>query len=196
MQAFFSSIFGLFLSPLGILVLGILDSSMLFFLPAAIDTAVVVLTARNEELFWLYPMLAAIGSLIGAAITYAIGRKIGEAGLERWISDQKMKKVRRKVDQQGVVAMGMTALLPPPFPLTPFVLTSGALGLDKKKFFITLFAMRVVRFGAESLLAMVYGRRILVWLDSDLFQYAITGFMVIALVGTVISIAQVIRKVR
>ncbi len=196
MKSFFSSIFGLFLSPLGVLFLGALDSSMLFFLPAAIDTAVIVMSARNREIFWIYPILATLGSLAGAAVTFAFGHKIGEKGLARWIPERRLKKIRRKVDEKGVVAFGMTAVLPPPFPLTPFVITSGALGLNKKKFFLTLGAMRFLRFGAESLLALAYGPRIVRWLNEDAFQYIISILMVIALAGTAVSITQVIRKSR
>ena len=92
--------------------------------------------------------------------------------------------------------MGATAVLPPPFPLTPFVLTSGALGLDRRKFFLTLGAMRFLRFFAESLLAVIYGRHILSWLQSDVFGYVIGSLMVLALAGTAITIVQMIRKTR
>ncbi|MBI4473533.1 MAG: hypothetical protein HY646_12760 [Acidobacteria bacterium] len=86
MRTFFSSIFGLFLSPAGVMVLGSLDSSMLFFLPAAIDTAVVVLAARNRDFLWAFPLLATAGSVIGVMVTYFVGKKVGEAGLERWLA--------------------------------------------------------------------------------------------------------------
>jgi membrane protein YqaA with SNARE-associated domain len=191
-----SSVFGLFFTPVGILVLAVLDSSMLFFLPAAIDTAVIVLSAGDEHFFWMYPLLASAGSVIGASVTYAVGRKIGETGLDRWISKKQMKKVRSRIDQQGVFAMGFTGLLPPPFPLTPFVLTSGALGLDARKFLVTLGLTRLVRFGTISALARLYGRRIIGWLESDVFQYALGSMMIVALIGTAISIVQVIRKAR
>src|SRR5262245_11883326 len=124
MHHFFSSIFGWFLSPFGVLLLAILDSTMVFFLPAAIDTAVVVMAARRGQLFWFYPIMAVVGSLIGVALTFTFGKKIGEPGLEHFISKKKLNNVRRKIDKKGVVAIGMTAAIPPPFPFTAFVLTS------------------------------------------------------------------------
>jgi membrane protein YqaA with SNARE-associated domain len=196
MGHFFSSIFGLFLSPEGVLILAALDSSMLFFLPAAIDTAVVVMSARDAEYFWIYPIMAVIGSVMGSAVTFTLGHKVGSAGLKRLVPERKLKQVRHRIDQGGVVAMGMTAVLPPPFPLTPFVLTSGALGLDWRKFFLALGAMRLLRFGVESLLAITYGRRqILIWFQSDVFEYVISGLMIVALAGTAVTIVQLIRKV-
>jgi len=196
MHAFFVSIFGLFLSPLGVLVLAVLDSTMIFFLPAALDTAVIVMSARDKDMFWIYPLMAVIGSVIGSAGTFLFGQKLGEPGLKRFIPAKKLQSVRRKIDNKGVVAMGATAVLPPPFPLTPFVLTSGALGLDRRKFFLTLGAMRFLRFFAESLLAVIYGRRILGWLRSDIFEYVIISMMILALAGTAITIIQMIRKTR
>src|SRR5205085_9651792 len=133
-----------------------LDSTMIFFLPAALDTAVIVMSARDKDMFWIYPLMAVIGSVIGSATTFIFGQKLGEPGLKRFIPERKLEKVRRKIDDKGVVAMGATAVLPPPFPLTPFVLTSGALGLDRRKFFLTLGAMRFLRFFAESMLAVIY----------------------------------------
>jgi len=196
MHRLFVSIFGLFLSPLGLLVLAALDSTVLFFMPAAVDTAVVVMSARYRNWFWLYPILAMSGSLAGAAFTFALGRKVGEPGLKRWISERRLKKIRTKIETRGVVAMGMAAVLPPPFPLTPFVLASGALGLNRRKFFLTLAAMRLVRFGTESLLALAYGRRILTWLNSDSFQYALAGLIVLALVGSTVTLFEVVRNVK
>ena len=169
---------------------------MLFFLPAALDTAVIVMSAREREWFWAFPLLATLGSLIGAAVTYAIGGKIGEAGLKRWIPERRLKNVRHRLGTSGVVAMGVMALLPPPFPLTPFVLTSGALKLEKGKFFLTLAAARVVRFGVVSVLALVYGRRILSWLESDVFGYVISALMILAITGTAITVVEVFRRAR
>jgi hypothetical protein len=92
--------------------------------------------------------------------------------------------------------MAFAALLPPPFPLTPFVLTCGALEVDRRIFFGTFIAMRVVRFGAEATLARLYGRGVLRILESDRFQMVIVAFIVIAVVGTAISAVLLWRSTR
>ena len=69
MRTLFSSLLGYFLSPAGLLVLGALDASLVFFLPLGIDFVVIILSARKPELFWLYALLAMAGSLLGAGIT-------------------------------------------------------------------------------------------------------------------------------
>ena len=176
-----------FLSWWGAFLLAALDSSMLFFLPFGIDTLVIYLAARNQELFWLYPLLATAGSLTGAAVTFWIGLMVGEVGLERLVPAKRLERLREKVRQSGAVAMAVPALLPPPFPLTPFILTCGALQVDRWRFFVTFGIVRLLRFGAEAALAAVYGRGILRILQSDAFRAVVIGFVVIAIAGTIVS---------
>jgi len=167
---------------------------MLFFLPVAVDAALIIMVARYHDWFWAFPLLATAGSLIGATATYMIGRKIGEKGLERWISKQRLARVRKKLQEREIFAIALAAVLPPPFPLTPFVLTSGALGMEKRKFYVSLGTMRFVRFGTEAVLALVYGRRILGWMRSDVFEYFVAGIGVLAITGTVWSIYHAFRR--
>jgi membrane protein YqaA with SNARE-associated domain len=187
MSAFFGSFFTFFLTWWGPFLLGALDSSMLFFLPLGIDTVVIYLAARNHDLFWVYPLLATAGSLTGAAVTFWIGLKAGEHGLERFVSEKRLERMRCKVRDSGAIALALPALMPPPFPLTPFILTCGALAVNRWRFFITFGMVRLLRFGAEALLARRYGRGILRVLQSDTFQMVVIGFVVIAVVGTIVS---------
>ena len=66
----------------GVCILAALDSSVIFFLPFAVDFGVVFLAARNPEFFWVYAILVSAMSLLGAATTFYIGNRLGEAGLE------------------------------------------------------------------------------------------------------------------
>ena len=196
MQGFFSSIFTSFLSPIGLLALSSLDSSMLFFLPAATDMAVIILAARSREFFWAFPILATVGSLIGAYFTFWLGGKIGENSLACWVSERRLKSVQQKIKTKGAIALAIPGLLPPPFPLTPFILVCGALKVSKWRFFLTLAVARLLRFGLGSVLALIYGRRIIVLLESDIFQIVIAGFIVIALLGTAYSAYRLIQTTR
>ena len=187
MTSFFQSIFGFFLTWWGAFLMAALDTSMLFFLPFGIDAVVIFLAARNEELFWLYPLLATAGSLTGAAVTFWIGRKAGEVGIERLVPSRRLERLKCKVNEKGAVALAVPALLPPPFPLTPFILTCGALDVSRPRFFVTFGLVRLLRFGVEAVLARIYGRGILAVLQSDTFQMVVFGFVVVALVGTIAS---------
>jgi membrane protein YqaA with SNARE-associated domain len=182
-----SQIFRFFLTWWGAFVLAALDSSMLFFLPFGIDGVVIYLAARDEALFWVYPILATAGSITGAGVTFWIGKKVGEVGLERLVHPKRLDRLKCKVNERGAIAMAVPALLPPPFPLTPFILTCGALDVSRVNFFVTFGAVRLIRFGLEAGLARIYGRRILRVLQSDAFQMVVVFFIIVALLGTIVS---------
>jgi membrane protein YqaA with SNARE-associated domain len=178
---------GFFLTWWGAALLAALDSSMLFFLPFGIDALVIFLAARDQSLFWLYPLLATAGSLLGAAVTFWIGRKVGQAGLERLVAAERIQRIQRRVRNTGAIALALPALMPPPFPLTAFILTCGALAVDPARFFSTFASIRLLRFGVEAVLARIYGRGVLRVLQSETFELVVTVFVFVAIAGTTIS---------
>jgi len=189
-------LFRFFLTWWGTYLIAALDASMMFFLPFGVDAVVIFLAARDRELAWLYPLLATAGSVTGAAATYWIGQKIGEIGLARYVPSRRLERLQARVRNSGAIALAIPALLPPPFPLTPFVLTCGALRVNPWRFFTVFGAMRLVRFGTEAALALVFGRKIMQILRSDTFQLVIVGFIVLAVVGTIISAVLLWRSTR
>ena len=192
----FQHVFRFFLTWWGAYALGALDASMVFFLPFGIDAVVIYLSARSGMFFWIYPLLATAGSVTGAAVTYWIGHKGGELGLERLIPSGRLARFRKRVQKGGAFALAIPALLPPPFPLTPFVLTCGALKTNRWIFFPTFAVMRLIRFGSEAVLARIYGRGVLRLLESDAFQRVIVGFVIVAVLGTILSAVMLWRSTR
>src|SRR6266446_2125555 len=153
MRSFAQWIVALCVSPLGVVVLGALDSTLFFSLPFGIDTAVIILSARMRSMAWGVPLLATAGSLGGAALTFWMGVKIGEKGLDQYVPPRRLNAIRKRIRTNGAVALAVLDLIPPPFPFTPFVLAAGALEVNAKMFFGTLVACRALRFGGEALLA-------------------------------------------
>ena len=196
MRSFFYTFLGYFLTPPGLLLMGALDSSLIFFLPLGIDFAVIVLSARAPHLFWLYALLAAVGSVLGAMLTFWIGCKIGEHGLTRLIKPSRLERVLNRVADRAGVGVAVLGIIPPPFPFTAFVLASGAFGGKAWSFFTTLAGVRLARFLAEAGLAAIYGRRILTWMKSTTFEIIIGALIVLALVGTIVSGVAVYRSTR
>jgi membrane protein YqaA with SNARE-associated domain len=185
-----------FASPAGIFVLAALDSTLFFSLPFGLDAAIIILSARSDTLAWTVPLIATTGSVLGAILTFWMGRKIGEAGLERFVSPKRLDRVRRRLKNSGAIALGIVCMIPPPFPFTPFVLAAGALEVRPALFFSTMVVTRLVRFGVEAALAMRYGRQILSWLESDLFQNIIVGLVAVAVTLTGWSIYNLVRSSR
>ncbi len=178
------------------LFLGILDSTLIFFLPLGIDAVVILMAARNPHKAWLYPVLATAGSLIGAAITYWAGRKLGEHGLSRFVPEGRLQFVRKRLRRNGAFTVAALSLIPPPFPFTPFVLTSGALQFSRFRLFPSLAAARLLRFGVEAALAVKYGGALVQWMQSDTFRIAIGVFVAIATIGTIVSAVVMVRRAR
>ena len=166
MRALFYSLLGYFLTPVGVLLMAALDSSMVFFLPLGIDFIVIIMTARKPELFWLYAILATIGSLVGASLTFWIGRKVGEHGLHAWSNRRGSRNRTARRANGRRCSVGALAIIPPPFPFTAFVLASGALHANAWHFLVTLAGVRLVRFLVEGALAAHYGRGIISWMKS------------------------------
>jgi membrane protein YqaA with SNARE-associated domain len=193
MRSFSHWIITLFASPAGVVVLAALDSTLFFSLPFGIDGAVIILAARLGDTWWIVPLLASIGSVAGAALTFWMGVKVGEKGLDRYVPPKRLERVRARIKKSGAIALAVLDLIPPPFPFTPFVLAAGALEVKTSMFFITLVACRLLRFGVEAALARTYGRRVLAMLDSDLFHDIVAFFMIVAFVLTALSIVRLVR---
>ena len=173
--------------------MGILDASMVFFLPLGIDFVVILMTARKPELFWLYALLATVGSLIGAGGTFWVGQKAGEKGLSRFVRPKRLERVKARVNRGGGV-VAILGLIPPPFPFTPFVLASGALGMHAWSFFMPLALVRLFRFGAEGALAHRYGTQIVQWMKTPTFQMVVGVFIALAVIGTIASAVVLARS--
>jgi membrane protein YqaA with SNARE-associated domain len=191
----FFAVLAYFLTPTGVVLMGVLDASMVFFLPLGIDFVVILMAARKPELFWLYALLASLGSLIGAAGTFWIGKEAGERGLTRFVSARRLKRVKSRVDG-GAVVVALLGLIPPPFPFTPFVLASGALRMNPWTFFSALAGIRVLRFGVEAALAAHYGSQILHWMRTPFFKGVVGVFIALAVIGTIISGVALARGTR
>lgn len=196
MRSVFFSFLGYFLTPVGLIALGILDSSLIFFLPLGIDFVLILLAARRPEWFWLYAVLATAGSVAGSAFTFWIGRKIGEVGLQRFIKGSRLKRVQDRVGRSAAVTVGALAIIPPPFPYTAFVLTSGAAKVNAWTLLVTLAGVRALRFGAEGALAAYYGRGIIAWMKSPTFTIAVSVITGMAVIGSIVSAVALYRSAR
>jgi membrane protein DedA with SNARE-associated domain len=52
----------------------------------------------------------------------------------------------------------LPALLPPPIPLLPFLVSAGALGVPRKHYLLALGSARALRYGVLAWIAATYGR--------------------------------------
>jgi membrane protein YqaA with SNARE-associated domain len=187
------TLIGIFLSAGGLFVLAASESTVFFWFPFGVDAAVILLVARNVDRAWLYPVIATAGSVLGTAFTLWMGKKIGEAGIARYVPEKRLKAATAKVKSKGAAAIALLGIVPPPFPFTPFVLVSGALKVSFRRFLTALTAVRLARFGAEAVIAARFGRRAIRWLNSDILQFIVGALIVLAVAGIAVGVYGLVR---
>src|SRR5262245_58306980 len=101
MHGFSRGIISLFASPVGIVILAALDSTLFFSLAFGIDATVIILSAHLGRTSWVVPLLATAGSVAGAALTFWMGEKIGEAGLSRYMNERRRQRIQDRVRSSG-----------------------------------------------------------------------------------------------
>lgn len=148
------------LGPVGEILLGLADASVVPT-PGSLDLLVILLVGSSPHYWWIYVLAATIGSSLGAYITYEIGLKGGKEGLAKRIPERKLKNVYKWSEQYGVGAVAVPAFLPPPFPLSPFLLAAGVTKVPKTEFLAAYSAGRLVRYGIVAFLGLMYGQSLI-----------------------------------
>jgi membrane protein YqaA with SNARE-associated domain len=177
------------LGALGLFLLGVGDSSFLF-LPLSNDLLLIALVSSQRESWsWvIYTIAAALGSLVGVLLLDLVVRKAGEEGLERFVGTKSLEKLKRKMNKRGAGAVFFAAIMPPPFPFTAVIVAASALQSARLEILTAVFAGRLIRFTAESVLALYFGRRLLRYLRSEIVEYFVYGLIVVAAVGSILTI--------
>jgi membrane protein YqaA with SNARE-associated domain len=181
----------------GLLLLGILDSSFLFA-PLGNDLLVVAMTAHQHSagLMLYYAFMSTVGSVLGCLLVDVLLRRAGEKGLEKHLSKKRLEYVKAKVQKNAVWALIVASIAPPPFPFTPFVMAAAALQYPRWRMAAIVGGARMVRFTTLGVLALLFGRRILRWVQTPAMQWILIGLMVVCVVGSVISVVGWIRRSR
>jgi membrane protein YqaA with SNARE-associated domain len=145
---------------LGLFGVSLIDSSIIPLpVPGSTDLLLILLVVHGAN-----PVLAAVaaivGSILGGYLTWGAGAKGGEAALHRYLPKRFARRLSGWVENNGTLAVTTSALLPPPFPLMPFLLAAGALGVSRKKFFVSFSLARILRYSLVTWLAATYGRAV------------------------------------
>jgi membrane protein YqaA with SNARE-associated domain len=152
------------LGALGLFSVAVVDSSPIPLpLPGSTDLLLLWLVAYGGDP-WLLASTAIAGSFVGGYSTWYLGRKGGESGLRRFVSARHLKRITGWVERHRILAVFLPAVLPPPIPLLPFALASGALGVSRRRFLVVYGSARTLRYSLIAWLGVVYGRHaIRIW---------------------------------
>jgi len=148
---------------LGLIVVGLIDNSAIPT-PGSQDVLTILLSAGEKSLWPYYAFMSTLGAVLGGYVTYRLARKEGKALLEKRLSPRRAQQVERAFEKWGFGTVFVTALLPPPLPLFPFLLAAGAFQYSSGKFLAALTLGRGIRYGVLAFLSATYGRLILRWI--------------------------------
>ena len=175
----------------GLILLGLVDNSVIP-VTGSMDVLCIWLAARHREPWPYYAFMATLGALIGGYITYLLARKGGEEAMERRLSKRKADQVRQRFERRGFFAVAVPAVLPPPFPIVPFLIVAGALQFPRKRFLGALAVGRGVRYTVEAFLGFHYGRHILRFF-SKYYAPALAILIGIAVLGSIVTLVEYLK---
>lgn len=144
------------LGPSGIFLAAFLDSSFLS-LPEINDLLVVASAAVHPETAWIPVTLATLGSLAGCSALWWLGRRGGDAFLNRRFGAERTAQARELFHRFGPLALAVPAVLPPPMPFKVFVIAAGVFGFPWPRFALTLLLARGARYAVWAVLGAAYG---------------------------------------
>jgi membrane protein YqaA with SNARE-associated domain len=160
------------LGALGLFSVAVVDSSVIPLpLPGSTDLLLLWLVAHSGDP-WLLAPCAIAGSVLGGYTTWHIGRRGGEAALRRYVPTRLLGPVVGWVERHRILAVFLPALLPPPIPLLPFALASGALGVPRGRFLMIFGTARSLRYSFFAWLGVIYGRKIVRLFSGNLQKWS------------------------
>jgi membrane protein YqaA with SNARE-associated domain len=171
----------LYIAGPAMVLIAMLDSSLLS-LPEINDYLVVARCYKYPSAVFYFPLFAALGSTTGCLLLYTIMRRGGQALLRKRFKPEKIQKVERAYERFGVFAIAIPAILPPPLPFKIFVATAGTLEYPRWKFLLTIMIARSFRYYVEGILAVFYGKRVLLFLKDN-------GLVIVSIVASLALIA-------
>jgi membrane protein YqaA with SNARE-associated domain len=177
----------------GLFLISIPDSSFVPLpIPGITDIMIIVLAAQHMNWFLLI-LLATMGSALGGFFSYKVGHSGGMAFLEKRIPPRIFRSITTWMENHSILAVALPAVLPPPMPLSPFVLAAGALNMPRNKFLATFTISRAIRHAIAAWLGIHYGRTVIRLWNHIADKYA-APILIVLWTGIVISCAYAFWK--
>ena len=149
------------LGLLGLFLVSTVDSSFVPLpIPGVTDIMIILFAAHHSNVIWLV-LVATTGSALGGLFSHMVGQAGGMAFLEKHVPPRILGPVTRWMQSHALLAVSLPAILPPPAPLSPFVLAAGALNMSRKKFMIAFTLSRFARHCIAAWLGIRYGHNVL-----------------------------------
>ena len=167
------------LGPWGVLLGSFIDSASI---PIPIDVLMAMFAWSDKRHFYVYALLAALGSSLGGLIPFYVGRAGGELFLLKRVDRVRFESMRKQFEKQEFLAVMVPSLMPPPTPWKLFVFAAGVFEMRTVVFLLAVFVGRTIRFGAEMALVVMYGPQIVNVMVATARRHAVLTLVVLALV--------------
>jgi membrane protein YqaA with SNARE-associated domain len=145
----------------GLVVISTVDSSFVPLPIPGVTDILVILYAANHANLILLVFIATLGSALGGYLSYVLAQAGGMAFLEKHVSKRYLNPIRHWVEHHAILSVALPAILPPPMPLSPFVLVAGAVKMDRRKFMTCFTLSRFVRHIIAAWIGVRYGKAFL-----------------------------------
>jgi len=137
---------------------------------------------NDRHHFYIYALLAALGSSIGGLVPFFLGRAGGELFLLRRINRVRFERLRDQFEKQEFLAVMIPSMLPPPTTWKLFVFGAGVFEMRTLSFMLAVFIGRCIRFGIETALVVKYGPQIVTVMADLAKRHLALTLLVLALI--------------
>lgn len=148
------------LKPLGFWGIGCLAIVDAAAIPVPMDLIVAGYVWADKRHFYIFVLMAAVGSAIGGLLPFLLGRAGGEIFLMKRIDRHRFEELRDRFEKQEFLALMIPSMLPPPTPWKLFVFAAGVFEMKLAAFMLAVFTGRVIRFFILAGLTIRYGPEI------------------------------------
>ncbi len=180
----------------GLTLVSVIDSSFIPLpIPGVTDIMLVLFAAGHGNPILLIG-LATLGSALGGLFSHAVGQAGGMKFLENHVPAKLLGRVTHWVEHHSILAIALPAILPPPVPLSPFVLAAGAIHMSRRRFMTAFTVSRLLRHAIAVWLGIRYGTQVLAVWNRFSTRWAVTiliTFWAITLIFSVIGIWRLVQ---
>ncbi len=175
----------------GIAIVSIADASTI---PVPMDALLAVYVWNDKPHFWIYCVMASVGSAIGGLLPFGLGRAGGELFLLKRVDRAKFDKMRDRFEKQEFLAVMVPSMLPPPTPWKAFVFAAGVFEMRVVPFMVAVFLGRMVRWLVLSLLVLKLGPGAVTVVGGAIRDHAELVFGGLVVVLTAIGVWAVLKR--
>ena len=169
-------------SNFSLALLALISVAESIFLPLPPDLFLIPLSLLNPKLSFFYALITTLFSMMGGFIGYYIGKKGGKPIVKKFVSLEKLERVKTFYNKYDMWAILIAAFSPIPYKV--FAVSAGLFDLNIKRFMIASLIGRGSRFFLIAALIYIFGLPIKSILSSyfEIFTVAV----LVVLVGGIV----------